>query len=123
MKKETLQRFKESILLLCFLLFLFSFSNKGFAHSAQNEKIPSKVESSVHLTLASLPGTLSVAKTLPSFVPFLIHASNTELKTRLDSRNYTVVLGLTDKKFLFIKTQIASVFYYRLFSLSGEIPA
>lgn len=123
MKQENIQRFKESLLLLCFLLFLFSFSNKGFAHSAQNEKIPSKVESSVRSVLVSLPTTLSVAKILPSFVPFLTHSGNAELKTRLDSRQYTIMLSQADKKFLFIKTQILFVFHYRLFSLSGEVPA
>lgn len=122
MKTENIQRFKESVLLLCFLLFLFSFSNKGFAHASSNEKIPATIASLSKIPSAIVPPQSSFSKhcisvfSLPSFL------SPLPVKKQLDSKTSQVLLSHLEKIFLSIKPQISSVFYYRLFSLSGEIP-
>ena len=123
MKTENIQRFKESVLLLCFLLFLFSFSNKGFAHSSSNEKIPATIASLSKIPSAIVPPQSSFSKhsvtvlQLPSFL------SPITVKKQLDSKKSQLLLSHLEKGFLSIKPQISSVFYYRLFgSLSGEIP-
>ena len=122
MKTENIQRFKESVLLLCFLLFLFSFSNKGLAHASPNEKIPATIASLSKIPSAIVPLQSSFSKNHVSVISLPSFLSPLTVKKQLDSKTSQVLLSHLEKRFLSIKPQISSVFYYRLFSLSGELP-
>jgi hypothetical protein len=122
MKKETIQRFKESLLVLCFLLFLFSFSNKGFAHSSKSEKFPVQIASISKTPSAIAPLQISFSKHSVCVLQLPCLVGPLTVKKQLDSKKTLLLLSHLEKEFLSIKPQISSVFYYRLFCLSGEIP-
>lgn len=123
MQKETIQRFKEFSFILCFLLLVVSFSGRSFGFKVDKNKAPVKVELISKTISVSYPTSISLEKMQVSVILLTERFVSYDLKEYLETRNVSLLLSLLQKKFLYTKTQIFSVFYYNLFSSRGETPA
>ena len=123
MKSENINRFKETLIVLCFLAFLFSFSGRSFGRSDEKPGAKQLATACAKTSAATFISNTSLKA--PFHRPVL--KSNFELNRhflmlKFENNKLAHVLSALHYKHLSIKPRISSAFYYRLFSLSGEVP-
>lgn len=117
-ERENTIRFKEMVLLLSFLILLFSFSNKSFGLSKNTEEQKPNAVSVVKETKAIVSGNIKLNLSFKKLISLSneLQINFVDFISKKDSKKFIAQI----KNTLFIKPQSTSRLYYLYFSLSDE---